>query len=354
MHLDRLRPVCESDGPFATVVLDTTHDTEDADDQDRLRWRALRHRLADQGAPNDVLTRLDDAVIDAPAAVGPAGRVLVADPQRVLVDLRTRGRPTVEAASWSVVADLSAVVEQWTEAVPLVVATVDEAGGEVGAPGEEPEALGGDRPVHKVPAGGPAHRTMQDRVEEAWRRNAVAVADAAATRVAETGARALVVAGDGPSRSRLREALPERARAIAVDVERGNVDLDEVADAVRAADRAAALDRFAQAVGRDEGFAARGLEEVVAACRASAVEVLFLAPEAVGEREVWVGAEPGAVGLTEAELVTLGSRTVGPVPAVSAVLRAAVAAGADVQLFGREDPAPDLPEGLGAVLRFPV
>ncbi|MCF7553509.1 hypothetical protein [Pseudonocardia sp. WMMC193] len=113
MHLDRLRPVCESDGPFATVVLDTTHDTEDADDQDRLRWRALRDRLADQGAPNDVLTRLDDAVTDAPTAVGPAGRVLVADPQQVLVDLRTRGRPTAEAASWGVVADLSAVVGQW-------------------------------------------------------------------------------------------------------------------------------------------------------------------------------------------------------------------------------------------------
>lgn len=37
MRTDWIRPLNDSDGPFATVVLDATHDTADATEQYRLR-----------------------------------------------------------------------------------------------------------------------------------------------------------------------------------------------------------------------------------------------------------------------------------------------------------------------------
>ena len=51
MDMSKLRDVATAPGPFASVYLDASHDTEDAAKIAELRWRGLRDQLADPGAP---------------------------------------------------------------------------------------------------------------------------------------------------------------------------------------------------------------------------------------------------------------------------------------------------------------
>ena len=60
---------------------------------------------------------------------------------------------------------------------------------------------------------------MQHTVENTWRSNVAALAEQVDAEVRRTGARVLVLAGDGQSRELLRDALAERSASIAVDVE---------------------------------------------------------------------------------------------------------------------------------------
>ncbi|NKE62956.1 peptide chain release factor 2, partial [Lentzea sp. PSKA42] len=86
MDMSKLRDVATAPGPFASVYLDASHDTEDAAKVAELRWRGLRNQLADQGAPEKTLAALDKAVSAAEPPAGKAGRVLIASGAGVLVD----------------------------------------------------------------------------------------------------------------------------------------------------------------------------------------------------------------------------------------------------------------------------
>ncbi|RTL70424.1 MAG: hypothetical protein EKK42_02715 [Pseudonocardiaceae bacterium] len=196
MRVDWLRPACDRPGPFATVLIDATHDTEDAAELARLRRRGVVDDLTDQGAPAAVRDVVDAALADVPPADGTAGRVLVVDDTGVLVDRVTPVPPAAPVTRWGLLPGLLAVVTEVPEVVRTVTVHVDEAGGEVTAAGEEPVTVGGEMPVHKVPAGGPSHLPMQERVEESWRRNTAAVAEAVDRAVQRTGADVVVLTGD--------------------------------------------------------------------------------------------------------------------------------------------------------------
>jgi hypothetical protein len=276
--------------------------------------------------------------------------------------------------------------------VRTVVVHVDETGGQVGVAGEEERSVGGEGPVHKVPAGGLSHRSMQERVEERWRRNTVAVAEEADEQVRKIGADLLVVSGDARSRSRLRDALSARSVELMVEVEHTGGPEPELGDTVeRAAEdvrdqrRRAAFDRFAQARGRAEGLAVTGLADVVAASRAQAVETLLVDTPALPGTELFVGEAAEAVAIRGEDLASLGTEPMGRAAAGAALLRAAAAASAELVLTGTEaaavrdplDPdavrpersapadtpeddasgrtlAPRLVDGVGAILRFPI
>jgi len=392
MQLDWLRPVYTRRGPFATVLMDATHNTEDADAKDRLRWRGLREQLVERGAPDDVLTHLDHAVENAETPEGTAGRVLVADPDGVVIDRLTPQPPVSPSAHFGVLPDLLAVVLASPEPVRTVVVHVDETGGRVAAGGEPEQFFGGDGPVHKVRGGGFAHLSMQERVEERWRRNTAAVAAAVDEQVSKVSAELLVVTGEARSRSRLRDELSPRAVELMVEVENTGGDegdlgdtVDRAADDVRERRRRDAIDRFAQAYGRSEGLAVTGLAEVVEASRAQAVETLLVDTASLPDTELLVGAEPEVVALREEDLATLGAEPIGRVGAGTALLRASASAAAELVLSGTgvaavrdpldpdaEQPEPSAPadeagsaaaelsaepplrDGVGAILRFPI
>ncbi|WP_075314190.1 baeRF2 domain-containing protein [Pseudonocardia sp. P1] len=356
-----IRDLNDSAGPFATVVMDATHDTADATEQYRLRWRDLRERLVDAGADDATLAVLDEAVTGAGAPDGTAGRLLVADSARVLLDRHCEVPPERGTASWGPVPDLLAVLSSGGDEVPTVVVAVDRTGGEIRAVDGSVETVSSDAtgPVHKANTAGPGEGGADARVEETWKRNAQAVAERVDKLVRGGNAGLLVVAGDAPARARLRDELAPASAEIMAEIENtGGTVPEQVDDTVRAAAddvreqrRVTAVTSYATASGRTDGLAVTGLSGVAAAARAHAVETLLVDPSAVPGTELLVGTDPTAVAERADELLAGGPETSGP--AADVLVRAVVSADGDV-VQARPGDDVTLSDGLGAILRFPV
>jgi hypothetical protein len=315
---------------------------------------------------------LEQVVLAAAEPVpGRAGRALLARDGDVVLDMRLASPPDVPPAHWEPLPELLPLLLQLPVRVPTVAVRVDVTGGEilVGEPDLVPRPAervhAGEFPVHKVPAGGMSHLSMQQRVEESWRRNVTALAERVNALVSDRAARVLVLAGDAQSRSRLRDALSARAAAIAVDVEHssGATD-DELAAAVAEAvldratgDRHAVLRRYEENAGRRDGLGVDGLEPVLAALRAEQVEVLLMHGDAPPEAEVWITERPTLLGTDAEQLRAAGAEPVATVRADAALLRAAVAGGASFELLGGGRTGlvgQDTRDGVAALLRYPL
>jgi hypothetical protein len=382
MDLQFLRDLTAVPGPYATVYLDDSHDTEDADRLHELRWAEARRQLEGAGADATTLEALDAAAATAPRVGGRAGRVLVAagtgpPGERVRLDRTLPEPPATPSATWAPVPDLLPMLVEQPEHVPAVAVRVDETGGEVfrSQPGHAPaevEQVRGDELVHKVRGGGWSHLAMQERVEESWRRNAADLAERVDKLVAATGARVVVVTGDARSRSRLIDALGSRAAELAVQVERsgGPVDVDELTAAVDeaardvvVADRRALVDRYEKATGRADGLAVEGVDGVLAALRSGAVDTVLLDTVLLDggvrrDRTVCVADEPTHVATTPDQLRALGSEPTGEAAVDAALTRAAAASGAALVPFPPDDDGrptgPSMADGVAALLRYPV
>lgn len=371
MDLQFLRDVIRNPGPYATVYLDASHDTEDAARALELRWSEQRSALAEQGADGPTLEALDGAFTGAEPAVGRAGRVLVARGGEVVLDRTLPEPPAQPSARWESLPDLLPMLLDQPEPVSAVVVRVDEIGGEIfeagpdASPAQVEEVTGGEYLVHKVRAGGWSHLNMQERVEESWRRNTVQVAERVDARVSATGARVLVLAGDPRSRSRLRDALGERAAGMTVEVEHSaGAEPDDLTAAVHeavrdvvTADRRSVLERYDQAAGRPDGLAVDGLGAVLAALRAEAVDTLLVDGGVARDADVWISEVPTHVAVGEEELRAIGTEPIGRAPADAALLRAAAGSGAAFTpvgggrtgLVGRP-----MADGVAALLRYPL
>ena len=375
MDLHFLSELTETPGPYATVYLDASHDSESADRELELRWAGHRTELAEQGADEPTLAALDRAVADADPAVGRAGRVLVAADGRVLLDRTLAEPPGRPSAAWGPVPDVLPLLLDVPEPTTAVVVRVDKSGGEIllagedGAGAQQVDEVRGDRsPLHKTRGGGWKHLKMQHTVENTWRANVAALAERVDAEVRRTGARVLVLAGDGQSRTLLRDALAERSASIAVDVEhsggRSGADDDELAGAVEAAarnvvdaERQAVLERLDQALGRPDGLAVGGLEPVLEALRAQQVDTLFLDGGVTRDGELWVGEVASQVATDAERLRGLGSEPVGQVPVDVALLAAAAASGAAFEPLGGGRTGlvgKPVEDGVAALLRYPL
>ncbi len=376
MDLHFLSQLTETPGPYATVYLDASHDSEDAARVLELRWAGQRAELAEQGADEATLAALDAAVNGADAVVGKAGRTLVAAGGRVLLDRTVPEPPARPSATWGPAPDLLPLLFDAPEPLTAVVVRVDKTGGEIllADPGDaaDPrpvdEVRGDTYPLHKARGGGWKHLKMQHTVENTWRSNVAALAERVDAEVRRTGARVLVLAGDVQSRTILREVLAERSTGIAVDVEhsggRSGADDQELADAVEAAGRDAAtaerqavLDRLDQELGRQDGLAVGGLEPVLEALRAEQVDTLLLDGGVTREGELWVGEIPSQLATDAQRLRDLGSEPVGRMPVDAALLRAAAASGAAFQPMGGGRTGlvgKPVEDGVAALLRYPL
>jgi hypothetical protein len=353
-------------GTFASVYLDATHDTEDAEHALRLRWQEVRAELASQGADDATAAELEQTVLFGPKAVGPAGRALIASAGRVLLDKWLPVPPATPIVRHSELPYLLPLAAQAVPPVPYVVVIADRIGADLrgyAAHGELAGKLsvhGEDHPVHKVGATGWTHLKMQHRVENTAKHNAQEIGEATVAMADELKAQLIVLVAEVQARRDLREALPKRCQEIAVDAQTGGradgIDeaaleaevrllVDDFARAVQQTD----VDQFAAELHSDRGLAVEGLDAVTAALREAKVDSLFITGGLPADRPLWTGTDIAQVAADAAVLTGTGDDEVRSRRADEALPAAASVTGANMIV---PDGHLDLTDGVGALLRY--
>jgi hypothetical protein len=358
MQTTDLAPLLTTPGPFATVFVDVSQDSENGRHERDLRVREACERLAEQGADQGVLdavkARLDEDV-DRPA---PAARLVVAAPTGVVYDETAATRIDRPVATWGPLPDLGDWVAHRDAAVSFVLALVDHEGGavtlhdtDVPEPELEVQAGGEERFVHKVPTGGWAALRYQHTTQDVWRRNADAVVEEV-DRLVMQGNRLVLLGGDPASVSLVRGSLPQGpgSKATLVELPTGSRAEDGGDEALQEAIRQALIDqvvqrrtaivhRLREALGQGRG-AVTGVRDVADAFVKGQVETLLLDVQALAEHRLDPANHPGlqfgsaevsgevradqaliaAAVLTDAEVAPLPSAALGGAP-VAALLR---------------------------------
>ncbi|MBC6450120.1 Rv2629 family ribosome hibernation factor [Actinokineospora xionganensis] len=337
MNSTTLREVIRHPGPFASVYLDFSHDTEDAARQLRLKWDSARAELAELGADEPTTAALEQAFSEHTPAEGRGGLALIAAGGDVLVDEELPEPPATPVVRWSPLPFVLPLLD--SEPMPYVLAVADKEGADLLAVGArrmtEKTVDGESHPLHKVPDGGWSHRSMQSRVEATVKRNADAVAAEVEKLVTDVSARRVLIAGEVRARTELLAALTPHLREVAVELTSGGraagtersplaEEIDQVMSGVAAERRAELLEQY-------QVDAEQGLPAVTAALREANAETLVVAPEELESRTVWCSpAAPAQIGVDDQVLRGLGLPDLAEVPAAEALPAAALAVGATV------------------------
>jgi hypothetical protein len=371
LRLDTLSDLATAPGPYAVAYLDATRAKELGPQEVDKRWRALRGSLAEQGADEATLDAMEAAVGGHPDVPGPHGQALVGAGGRLVGDFVLPGPPRRETTRWSPLPHLMPLVAQLAPVVPYVLALVDRVGADVtvhGPGGESERSVeGGTYPIQRTGLGGWAALRYLHRTEDLWERNARQVADVIESGVRRTAARVVILAGDVRARETLRKVLDEPARDLVVELQTGGraegIDEEKLREEVDAVVARAAADadqavvaQFQEAHGRASAgvgpsFAVAGLADTVEALRKAQVETLLVVDDPSSDAEAWVGPDPVHLGLDRSELTALGVSDPVRDRLDAALVRAA--AGTDAAVVTLAPGQLDLPDGVGAVLRYP-
>ena len=341
MRTEQLREIIQDRGPFVSVYVDASHDTEDAVTQNELRWRATETQLSESGADDATIAAAKRAVLGSPA-VGKAGRAVIAAHGDVLCVADLPVPPANAEVRVSPVPYLLPLLASAEPSVPHVVVLADKTGGRLLAV----DADGGT-------ISDTAQGSVEDRSEETVRRTAREIAEAATRLVERVDAELLVVAGTIAARAAIQAALPQHVHELVaeLDVNAAHTDLDaaEVSTGVRrllaqrvAEQDEAALERFH--VASAHGNACEGLSRVTEALRVGAVETILVTDLSLADRTVWLGTDPSQVATGASELQEAVERR-----ADEAVPAAALATAANVLVLSG---AATVKDGVAALLRF--
>ncbi|MBD0323090.1 MAG: hypothetical protein ICV72_06855, partial [Aldersonia sp.] len=294
MRASTLSAVVGVDGPFASIYFEDSHDTEDAQKRVELEWRAIREELAEHGADEQLLSRLDGELLDAPPPVGRSGRAVVATKDRTLLDVRLQAPPAARVARFDPLPYLLPLVDHGDDEQPLLLAQVDKSGLDlyvVDGTGTKQLPTGKDEDHHEVhKAHGHGFRFFaetQASTEDVIRARYNRVAEEIAAAAQNNGAEVVVLGGEVQARSGVRERLPVALRDRVVDLETGSRAEGSDQDAVmrevaslRAERRVATMDdraeRFRAETGRGSGLAVAGIDAVQQALEQANVEVLLV------------------------------------------------------------------------------
>lgn len=393
MDLQWLAPAFEAEGPLASVTLDVSRGDASGEHEVELRWRELRRRLEEQGAPEDVLDLLAERAT-APSGrqdTGDgSGRTVVAGAGGVVLDLVLPAAPAQDEASWGPVPHVLPAVRAAAGSTRYLLVAADHDGADLtvavgsGVTAARPE--GGDAVVgssvdevqaretsgadddvlHKVPVGGTGEYTHERRVEDSWQRDAAAVASDVDDLVSRYKPEVVVLTGDDNAVSLVKERLGGAAAAIAEVVQGGGR-----ADGIRSEDFARTLgevlarvqerrlqevaDSYAQARGKDAD-GADGLDAVVQMLQRGQVQDVLLRDDPSSTWTLWVGPEPLQLASSREDLLEMGVAEPVEVRADAALVRAAVGGAAGLVLVpgtrqDESDPL-ELGDGVGALLRW--
>ncbi|WP_448640150.1 baeRF2 domain-containing protein [Geodermatophilus sp. URMC 63] len=368
MDVSFLAPVFDAAGPYATVCADVTHVTENADTELDLRVRAIGEKLAEQGAPEEVVEAVRGRLLEGNDG-GEAGTVrgravVVAADGSVVLDQQLADVPRREVAEWSPTPDLLPVLRALPGRVPHVVVLTDRTGADLtlatlpGQADAEETVKGDTFQIRKFQGGGWAHHRYQHNAENKWVHNADDVAEHIASIVRRVHPRFVLLAGDMRARQILTDrasglwsdlivSMDEGGRAAGADREPVERKAAELVAEHEARDEAEAVEKISSAGAH--GLAVTGTAPVVEALRKAQVETLLLA-DPPDDEKLLVGASPLELGVDQGDMDALGAQEVHSVPAEAALVAAAVASTAGVVVVPRAAMPGDIP--VAAILRY--
>ncbi|KOX15688.1 hypothetical protein [Nocardiopsis sp. NRRL B-16309] len=375
MDLGFLRPLYESDSLVASVHLDTSRDTTDADRAIELRWRHLRDELAELGTDEATLDALAEAVVERTSrAFGSHGQALFASEGQLLDAHTLAVPPQRDSATWMPVPDVLPLVVDRDRRVPYVLVALDRVHAKVfGYPAHpthgavsEDELTGEDtRGLDVETRSGPGNRSGYNGrfankyvQQELWRENTAAVAERIREAVAQVGAEVILVGGDDEAIAYLRENLGERRLTIPVRHiagGRGGTDAeDRLHEAAEQALREFVVEKhdafladYQEKLAHDQ--AVKGTYETLPMLSEKRVETLVLGADRSQEPHLWGSVdEPSMVTSNPSKLG--GPDSVFKAPASAVMLRSAVMGhAAFTEMLDHGEPSGE----SGATLRFP-
>lgn len=313
MDLSVLQSVYQHEGPFATVYLEARSPSEDAAQQTRLRWNALRERLESAGADGTALDAIGAELEGAtPGEEQTNGRVLVAASGAgvVLDDAWDAAMGAGDDAHWGVLPELGAYARERARAVRALVVRADQQGADVRrmvvAERHQPRGLseetvegsaseGVHKGVHKPRTGALRQKAIQRRADEVVQQNAKEMAEHLRHTVASFRPEVLVLAGAVKARTALQDELPGEVAQLVVETDSGGERDERASDEALeeellriagelsqrdAEERVGQLDE-----GEAHGRAVRGDARAMRAAEMGAVDTLLLESGASTPRE---------------------------------------------------------------------
>lgn len=358
----RLLGLYGEEGPFLTVYVETPSRFTDADEQLSIRWRNLRRVAAEQGASDELLD-VAERTIEGNHQGGD-GLVVVVDERAPRLVVHIADQLTDDVAYVGELPRLAPLLDWESSLLPHVVVLTDRVGADVSVvdQGELEDSFsieGETLHIHRSHPGGWSQRRYQQRAENTWEANSVAVAEAVAKAADSCNAAFIAVAGDVRATQFLTDSLPERLRALVHQVPGGRQpgdDLDGTAEAVIglqdtivAKRMVALLETFRDSMASGRGV--EGVEETMRALSEGRVSHLLVSDDVSRGNEVrmaWVGDGP-MVAPTDEAVANFG-QTPRRAPLVDACIRSAVAQGAEVTVVPYPSSASPI-DGLGGLVR---
>lgn len=307
-------------GPFASVYLDVTRNTEDGERIIEIRARDAVDELRAQGAPDEVLDRVRDALTANTHLPAPVSRMVVATERGVLLNEVTRVSTSRPVTAWDALPDLSSWLGN-ADTGEFILALVDHEGGDVASyspatmQAERRAEVGGTSPwEHKIKGGAWSQLNFQRSTETVWGRNAEEVV-AEIGRQLRPGVDLVIIGGDQDARRRVLDNMRDLDKGGQFDVVElsegsreadgsGDLIVEEISRTIAArsvAQRLAAVHRLRDRMGQGHG-ATTGVSDTVDALVQGAVETLLLDPDQAAEQSVDPAEHPGlSLGSVSAE-----------------------------------------------------
>lgn len=223
MQLSTLQDVYAHRGPYVTVHLDVSRNTEDAPQQLDARWTRARHELEHAGVDAALIEQIGERLREPVDIPGEARRTIVAADGAVVFDEVLAGHTTwPEGVTTGDLPDLSGWLRQADGQVPFLLVVADREGADLdfyraltNTDAQHSEVSGTAMQLHKFGGGGWSHKRFQQRTENEWESNARDVAEEIRGLVTRHRPRVVVLAGD----ERARTAIADSLGGIHCDVE---------------------------------------------------------------------------------------------------------------------------------------
>jgi hypothetical protein len=369
MRLTGLQPLVRASGPFASVCLDVSRTTENADHELRLRWKSVAGTLSEDGAPRRLTDELAERLFEPLPYGGELQRYVVVTADECLIDTVAPLLSTQrDYGHFGPLPHVMPLVRLRARASPYIVVTVDHVGADIvcaDATGLDTRLWrsdGGHDVLHKVPGGGWSQRRYQSRVEDSWERNAEHVVESLDKIAADHRGEPIFLVGDPYARSVVRTNATGRIADELIDLGHGSRAAGSSAESIersivdelaarRTAARDDALSAYRMRHNRAEGVATN-VSELIEALRRGSLETLLMVDRPDSSERLTAGPAPTVLGLDIDELTEFGVDDGIDDRADEVILRALIDADGDLYPLDEDDAPDDMPDGIGGLLRF--